>query len=46
LDGAALYNDNCAGCHGQANYGQNVPSSHLNGRVNLTPEEIAAINAL
>jgi mono/diheme cytochrome c family protein len=46
LDGSALYDANCSGCHGQANKGKNVPSSHLSGRVNLTPEELNAINAL
>ena len=46
LDGSALYDSNCSGCHGQSNKGRNVPSSHLSGRVNLTPAEQAAINAL
>lgn len=46
LDGAALYDQNCSGCHGQANKGQNVPSNHLGSRVNLTPEEVNAINSL
>lgn len=46
LDGAALYDQNCASCHGQSNFGKNVPSGHIGGRVNLTQEEINAINAL
>jgi cytochrome c1 len=46
LDGAALYTENCAMCHGQANYGKNVPSNHIGTRVNLTQDEINAINAL
>ncbi len=46
IDGARVYSQNCSGCHGQGKFGDNVPSDHFGSRVNLTPAEIAAINAL
>ena len=46
LDGAALYNNNCSMCHGQGKYGNNVPSGHIGSKVNLTQDEINAINSL
>jgi hypothetical protein len=46
LDGNQVYQENCAGCHGSGKKGNNVPSWHLGDKVNLTPEEIDAINGL
>jgi hypothetical protein len=42
------YNNNCAICHGSANAGRNVPSSHLGDSraQNLSQGQIDAINAL
>ena len=46
LDGNQVYQENCAGCHGSGKKGNNFPTWHQGDKVNLTPAEIEAINAL
>ena len=46
LDGNQVYQENCAGCHGSGKKGDNFPTWHQGSKVNLTPAEIEAINAL
>jgi hypothetical protein len=48
VDGSAAYNTYCSGCHGQANKGKNIPSSHLgDSRASGIPQDVKdAINAL
>ena len=43
--GNQVYNNICAGCHGQSKYGNNVPSRTHKG-ISLTSEQQAAVNSL